>query len=432
MVTPSFLAEVQTYLSSGMAASASGDRLFTQRKPIGQRTRRELEPHYEYLDRSARLPAVAIREALESWFSRYPHHALDSALEARQLRQVFHSKEDQQHFSAFWQLFLHELFIRLGYTVTVHPVLPWTSRRPDFLVEKEAERPFIVEATLVTSEEERDTDGLRRLRVVLDTISSWRFDRFALAVDYSGYPPAAPPIQKDLRRRLAAWIEALDPDAIQAEQQEDPDLSRATKYEYEWKSWVLTIRPLPLPPEALVDETRGPLGSYGESEARFCRAAPNLRDAILRKARRYGTPPYAFYVAANTLEVFFRRSDAVDALYGFSSLPLVRTSEGVRAGKPRRGTDGTFIRNGRPIYGRVSGVIVGDILPWTIAGKDTHGVVVYENPYRNVDTDPSPKRALLQLAHCVAKGDSLVFQNGIRIRELFDLPAEWPHFNQEV
>jgi hypothetical protein len=53
--------------------------------------------------------------------------------------------------SAFFELFLHELLLRLGCNVEVHPD-PGTgsSRRPDFLVTDPDGQQFFLEAVLAT------------------------------------------------------------------------------------------------------------------------------------------------------------------------------------------------------------------------------------------------------------------------------------------
>ena len=73
------------------------------------------EPQFAYLNRSARLEANLIRALLEAWFSRYP------PAEAADLRARFRSSNDLQHHSAFFELFVHELLLKLGLHPQIHP-----------------------------------------------------------------------------------------------------------------------------------------------------------------------------------------------------------------------------------------------------------------------------------------------------------------------
>src|SRR6266508_6440058 len=85
----------------------------------------EAEPHFTYWNRSARPLARHIRQELELWYAHYPDGTND-------LRSRFRSADDVQHQAAFFELFLHELLLRLGCTVEIHPAVPGTSKRPEF------------------------------------------------------------------------------------------------------------------------------------------------------------------------------------------------------------------------------------------------------------------------------------------------------------
>src|SRR5947209_3881762 len=85
------------------------------------------ESFFPYMNRSARDDITRIRAVLESWFQRYPKDGREA------LRSAFRSDDDWQHQGAFFELLLHEVLVRLDCRVTVHPPIPGTTRRPDFL-----------------------------------------------------------------------------------------------------------------------------------------------------------------------------------------------------------------------------------------------------------------------------------------------------------
>ena len=76
----------------------------------------------------------ALRDVLESWFARYP-----VAHRSHLRGQLFSTRESEQC-SAWWELYLHETFLRAGYCVDV------SSRTPDFTIDGPGGR-FHVEAT---------------------------------------------------------------------------------------------------------------------------------------------------------------------------------------------------------------------------------------------------------------------------------------------
>lgn len=83
---------------------------------------RHNENVYDYYNTSARADMTIIRNTLEGWFLNYPEN------EKKELKSRF--KKD--FYSAFYELFLYELFSKLGYEITIHPNLPSSPKRPDF------------------------------------------------------------------------------------------------------------------------------------------------------------------------------------------------------------------------------------------------------------------------------------------------------------
>lgn len=76
----------------------------------------------------ADAPVMAARAIIEGWYRNYPTaHREDVA-------RRFRSKNPTQHSGAFWELYLHELFLRMGYSIEVHAGLAGSDARPDFLL----------------------------------------------------------------------------------------------------------------------------------------------------------------------------------------------------------------------------------------------------------------------------------------------------------
>jgi len=104
------------------------------------------EPKFRYLNRSGRIEVDRIRQELERWFSRYPNAG------KRDLRERFRSTSNSNHQSAFFELFLHELLLKLGCMVEIHPETNTGMRkRPDFLVKPPKVGRFYMEARLERS-----------------------------------------------------------------------------------------------------------------------------------------------------------------------------------------------------------------------------------------------------------------------------------------
>ena len=124
------------------------------------------EPHFFYLDRSGRRDVAAIRKLLEEWFNRFPT-AHQSELRAR-----FRSLDAVPHHTAFFELYLHELLNLVGYRVHVHPRVPDSDKRPDFLVDRSGEPSFYLEAIVATNQSRDDHAARPRLNRIYDALNA--------------------------------------------------------------------------------------------------------------------------------------------------------------------------------------------------------------------------------------------------------------------
>ena len=84
------------------------------------------EPKFSFLNNAGGACWEAVRNELESWFARFPPE------HQKHLYTRFRNKRDAHHLAAFWELYLHELFSRLGFRVQVHPFED--KKSPDFLL----------------------------------------------------------------------------------------------------------------------------------------------------------------------------------------------------------------------------------------------------------------------------------------------------------
>jgi len=65
-----------------------------------------------------------------------------------EIRERFCRDDDTDHLAAFWEMYLHECFVRLGFEVDVAIGLDSTDRRPDFKLRR-GDGELLVEATAV-------------------------------------------------------------------------------------------------------------------------------------------------------------------------------------------------------------------------------------------------------------------------------------------
>src|SRR5437016_3949150 len=132
------------------------------------------ESTFSFLNRSARPAIEKIRIEIERWFARY---SVDGQAEL----QVRFRTDDFN--AAFLELYLHELFSRLGAVVQLHPSLGTKGKNPDFAVRiPTSNHIMVVEATVSYDVDQQQSGSLRRKNRILDAINAISSRFYFLAV----------------------------------------------------------------------------------------------------------------------------------------------------------------------------------------------------------------------------------------------------------
>lgn len=372
------------------------------------------QSHFDYLNCSGRLEATRIRELLEQWFSWYPAHS-QAALRAR-----FRSPDDVPHHSAFFELYLHELLRILGYQVEVAPTDdPGPSeKRPDFVVHRSSEPQFWLEATLATDRSTVDAAAEARLNQAYDALNKLDSPNFFVGLDSYGNPYVPVPERK-LLAVVGEFLRTLDPDLCARILQEG-GLSALPRKRFEHEGWRLEIFPIPKSKEARGRSGIRPVGMVGPGEGDWVDDRRALRDAVTKKATRYGELGMPYIVAVNAVNQHLDEIDIMNALFGQETLEVSRTLDGPGLPCLRRQPDGAWWGHKGPINTRVSAVLVlSSLTPWNIR---VYSPVVYHNPWAKY----SCPQALTELHTARAVGHEMRVIQGQAAQEIFGLSNTWP------
>ncbi|MCX5748064.1 MAG: hypothetical protein NT062_36860 [Proteobacteria bacterium] len=246
-------------------------RLFEDKLRAEIDSARHAESTIAYLDRSGRRVMGALRELLETWFARYPN-----AHRANLRGRLFSGRESEQQ-SAWWELYLHESFVRAGYTVQVSPATP------DFTIEGPGGR-FHVEATARFEDPDAQSRERREeaLRDALDRTPTglWRIGLELLSTGASSAPSAR------LRTRIAGWLRTLDFDKVRGEgRKKDPNgFERYPHKVFVDGDWAVGIEAWPVG-KLRDDEGRArAIMTWGPGEMVLVQNEEPLRTSIARKA----------------------------------------------------------------------------------------------------------------------------------------------------
>jgi len=316
------------------------------------------ESTFEFLNRIAGDYWEHPRALMQGWLDRIP-----SEQEYNDLRQRFRCRDDEQFRSAFLELYLHESLVRAGYTVTIHPEVQGTSRRPDFLAEHDEQR-FFVEAIAPGSTPAKKATAQRRA-VLFDTVNRLGDPNFMLWLDELKEGPS-PPASARLRSNLQRWLAELDPDASW-------EADAAPTHRWEHDGWTVRFRAIPKKVEArgakLNDRA---IGVFGHAGVGFIDDAPAIRKALATKHHEYGDLGAPFIIAVGTYIHDRDRWHSGNAMYGHVAVQIGEAPDGSMVTREVRHPDGYFGTPPEWTNRNVSGVLlVNQLMPYHVQRAET-------------------------------------------------------------
>ena len=318
------------------------------------------EPIGRFLDRVSGEYWDAVRHLINDWFGRF-------CLEAQaDLRSRLRSTDDRQFVAAFFELYLHESLVRSGYTVSCHPALSGTSRRPDFLAQS-ASGSFYLEARSINSSDSAVAVANRRSRIY-NAINGVNSPNFFISVSVDEEAPTDPRTGP-LRAELEKWLEPLDPDVASASVAAS-DFSALPTYAWRRDGWHVTFRAIPKAPGSRGPDTGlRPLGAWGPGQAYAVDDSTPLKSALSEKGKAYGDFEFPYVVAVNTSTLTSDDFDVTNVLYGTQLLQLGTTSRGASFTRATRANDGYWLGSDGWLHSNVAAVlVVRNVTPWNVGG----------------------------------------------------------------
>ncbi|NTW38406.1 MAG: hypothetical protein HGA44_00725, partial [Cellulomonadaceae bacterium] len=367
------------------------------------------EPSFDFLNRVAGDFWDHPRRLVQEWADRISDDGDYAELRAR-----MRSHSDHAFNSAFLELYLHETFAAAGWSVTIHPRVAGTSRRPDFLVERDGVRVY-VEAILPGRAPAKEAATNRR-NVLLDTIDAVGDPNFFLCLDElkdGGTPPSGAP----LRRELQHWLKALDPDAY-------PDFGNTPSYTWRKDGWSATFRAIPKAPHARgsVGDGHRSIGILADGEAAIVDDAPTIRAALAEKHHAYGDLGAPFVIAVGLYTFDSDRWHSTAAFYGSETLAFDATATDLHEPRLVRRENGYFGAPPRWSNKNVSGaLLINQLQPYSVPRAD---VTLWRHPD---PTHPLPTELGVPAQEVsLVDGQIRVTCSPLSASDHFGLSADWP------
>ena len=374
--------------------------LFEDRKRTSDLPCGWTEPKIEFLDRSASPIESRVRSLMNEWYMQYPEDSRAS------LRGRFWEKSDQQHFGAVTELFIHALFLHLGYMIDVAPDGPNNKSRPDFLLESNCYPTFSLEVTHANYSGE--AESLKRYRnIIHDAVSRIHSPGFVLSMETVNGSDQDPSTG-DLCRELTRWIHDLGSPELC-----DPD--NPSEFLWDRNGWEVYFCAMP----RTGGTSEPPLGTVSTGIAKLD-SVRHIRRKVGTKTSKYGHlgGPYVIAVGANN--PYLRTRNLHSALFGTEQLSLES-----KLGPPSisRARDGVFSGPRGPQNTRVSGLIViKRVDAWNVGSRKP---IYIENPWAKYPILDLP--SVFDRWFASADRSRLIRRKAeMTVSELFGLPAGWP------
>ncbi|MBT4484491.1 MAG: hypothetical protein HOC71_12535 [Candidatus Latescibacteria bacterium] len=373
------------------------------------------EPSFSYINRCGRQEFFRIRDVLEDWFSRYPKIEKDEFLSR------FQSENNTSFTSSFFELYLHELLLRLKYSVHIHPKISESKlKKPDFLAIAPDGKELFIEAVITTEAKKESSSANAIKKVVYDKINTLNDPNFYVKLNEKSFPLTAPS-GKNIKNCIKKWLQSLDPDqclklVIQKNFDDLPKLN------FKHDNWEIEFTAYPRSIKARGKPGRRLISAHTPCFQKIDSSTP-LRKAILRKATHYGDLGKPYFIAVNMLGNFIDDIDIMDALFGKETIVFNHPFDLGKEHEITREPNGAWTSVFGPRYSRVSGVLIGlNILPWNIAKND---LALYINPWSKYPYECP----IMDLTKYTPINNKLEKKEGVHPRLIFELSEDWPSEN---
>lgn len=318
--------------------------------------------------------------------------------------------DNAQARSAFLELFLHQSLLGAGYRVLIHPEVPHSSHRPDFLVQNDA-GAFYIEAIVPGISKSQQARASREadLLAALDQVGDPNF--LLVTVDIQQSLHSAP--GANFREQIRDWLATLDPDQVDLADLPTLTLARG--------DWSVTIQAWPRRERSRGEKTRS-IGMYAHAPAEFIDDGRKLVAALKSKSSRYGDLDAPFVIAVGMYTFDQDDEDIHNALYGSTTWAIDGPGpDGSLETRGIRNHDGYFGSPAGWRNRRVSGVLVVDQLSFHDPTRARVTLWLHPDPLH-----PLPPESILPGKVREWDGETVAKREGQNVRTLLGLPESWP------
>ena len=182
--------------------------------------------------------------------------------------------------------------------------------------------------------------------------------------------------------------------------------------------WEIEFFPIPKDPQYRGKSGIRPIGMQ-TPEAVMVKSKKIIKQAISKKATRYGKMNKPYLIAVNDISFLTDEEDRIEALFGTEQFHILLSGQEQLFAGSNRKPDGFWVGPNGIQNTRVSAVMIADqILPWSIHNQS---VRIYHNPWAQI-----PLQGLInRLPQATACENQMQYEVGIHPHELLKIPLDW-------
>jgi hypothetical protein len=361
------------------------------------------ESHFAFLNRADGPAWQRVRDLLEAWYTEYPDPDGD-------LRGRFREHDIRQHAAAWWELYIHTLFRRLGYAVAVHPEIP--TGRPDFLVTRGDSRMYVECAVLFEDGSRKVSDSEAWLK---DCIDAARNPDFMVGVRIEHFGSLRPK-KRHVTRQIEDWLESLDYDPVREAASGGTGTGFPSR-SFDFADSRVKLTALPVNPDARGDDI-GRIGMGPGNWAFPIQSADEIRAILKDKAKQCRGADAPVIVAILNWTTFATLREVEQALFGSAAI-----RHNGRSACMIRATDGYWHPGPPPRGSSISAIMFGAVYASRVVAELP---ALWLNPWAD---KPISEQLPFETRTADNTGDVFLAAEARTNPEMvFELPPSWPDF----
>ncbi|WKB81887.1 hypothetical protein QYR09_02350 [Cellulophaga lytica] len=320
------------------------DKIRTDKKPAKYN-----DNTYDFFDRSDSEKGKVIRGVLNDWFDNYPQ------VEKSEFKKRFR----KEFSSSLYELFIHELFTKQGFTLESHPILKNSSNRPDFLAKGNGIE-FYIEVKEATDKTDAERAFENKTNQIYDIVNQTDSPNFWLQIEKLNFKTDQQPSAKKIVRYLENKLPEHNPDLV-LDNLNRLGINGIPFISFEDQNLSMIIKLMPKSKEIRGTKGLRPIGIL-PAEGFIGGADDSIKSALSKKATRYGELDKPFLICINSKSHRGTDNyDVMDALFGSTSVSY-STNPNNKDERIERGMNGFFRDSSGPKYTKVSAVMINRLI----------------------------------------------------------------------